>query len=73
MALERGPLVYCLEEIDNPKGVLNLKVPKDEDFEYVFDADLLGGIGSIESETLKAIPYYAWAHREMGEMAVWLN
>ncbi len=73
MALERGPLVYCAEEIDNPKGVLAIKVPKDEQFQYSFDSNLLGGLGKIESKTLKAIPYYAWAHREMGEMAVWLN
>jgi DUF1680 family protein len=26
-----------------------------------------------KSTTFKAIPYYAWANRKMGEMAVWLN
>ncbi|WP_273566757.1 hypothetical protein [Maribacter halichondriae] len=53
--------------------MLAIKVPKDEQFQYSFDSNLLGGLGKIESKTLKAIPYYAWAHREMGEMAVWLN
>ncbi len=73
MALERGPMVYCAEEVDNPKGVLNTMVPADEEFTYSFETGLLGGIGIIESPTLTAIPYYAWAHRGNGEMAVWIN
>jgi hypothetical protein len=31
-----------------------------------------GGASVIKSEDLVAIPYYAWANRGMGEMAVWL-
>ncbi len=73
VALERGPLVYCAEEVDNPKGVLNILVPEDEEFTYSFEKDLLGGLGKIESATLTAIPYFAWAHRGNGEMAVWIN
>ncbi|MBT8292732.1 MAG: glycoside hydrolase family 127 protein [Eudoraea sp.] len=73
MALERGPLVFCAEEVDNPKGILNSQVPADEVFDYSYEQDLLGGVGKITSPTLTAIPYYAWAHRGNGEMAVWLN
>ena len=73
MALERGPLVFCAEEADNPKGVLNSRVPADEVFTYTYERDLLGGVVKITSPTLTAIPYYAWAHRGNGEMAVWLN
>jgi len=73
VALERGPIVYCAEEVDNPKGVLNTLVPADEEFTYSFEKGLLGGLGKIESPTLTAIPYYAWAHRGNGEMAVWIN
>lgn len=73
VAIERGPLVYCAEEVDNPKGVLNNLVPADEKFTYSFETGLLGGIGKIESPTLTTIPYYAWAHRGNGEMAVWIN
>lgn len=80
MALERGPLVFCAEEVDNPGGVLDLTLSK-ENFKYAFDSDLLGGLGTIngkatvnsKSVAFTAIPYYAWAHREIGEMAVWLN
>jgi hypothetical protein len=81
MALERGPLVFCAEEVDNPNGVLDLTIPKRGNFRYTFDSDLLGGLGTIKgnavikskSVSFTAIPYYAWAHREVGEMAVWLN
>ncbi|MGI9552936.1 MAG: glycoside hydrolase family 127 protein [Aurantibacter sp.] len=73
IALERGPLVYCSEEVDNPDGVLNIKLSKNEKFAYFFDSELLGGLGKIKSQSVTAIPYYAWAHREIGEMAVWLQ
>ena len=73
MALERGPLVYCLEEVDNPDGVLNGVFPKSEILEFSFDKNLLGGIGEIKGTTLTAVPYYAWAHRGNGEMAVWFK
>lgn len=81
MALERGPLVYCAEEVDNPMGVLNMSLSKEADFSYRYDQGLFRGLGKIEGKTspahgmkaFTAIPYYAWAHREMGEMAVWLT
>jgi DUF1680 family protein len=81
MALERGPLVFCAEEVDNSGGVLDLTLTKEDNFQYTFDSDLLGGLGTIKgkatvnskSVAFTAIPYYAWAHREIGEMAVWLN
>jgi DUF1680 family protein len=79
MAFERGPLVYCAEEIDNPDGVLNLKLSQKDPFEYSFDPGLFGGLGTIKGQALAAsdpvafmaVPYYAWAHREIGEMSVW--
>ena len=80
-AFERGPLVYCAEAIDNPQGVLDLVLDKEEKFEYAYDQGLLNGVGKItgkveagtETTSFTAIPYYAWAHRQMGEMTVWLN
>ncbi len=73
VAFERGPLVYCAEEIDNPGGVLNVGIDKNESLAYSFDQELLNGVGKIDGETITAIPYYAWAHRGIGEMAVWLK
>lgn len=34
--------------------------------------DLLNGVTVIKGQAFMAIPYYAWAHRGPGEMAVWL-
>lgn len=78
VVLQRGPLVYCLEEVDNEGQVLNRHIPDDMSFKVEFFPDLLGGITVITSEenreagSIVAIPYYAWSHREIGEMAVWL-
>lgn len=77
-ALQRGPLVYCFEGIDNEGQVLTQYLPDDLGFEVEFRPDFLGGINTIKVEKAKedghlvAIPYYAWSHRGIGEMAVWM-
>lgn len=82
IAFERGPLVYCAEQVDNPNGVLDLKLNLNDQFKYSFDEELLEGIGKILGKAtdsknnivdFTAIPYFAWAHRDDGEMSVWLN
>ncbi|MFQ6109145.1 MAG: glycoside hydrolase family 127 protein [Candidatus Aminicenantales bacterium] len=78
VALQRGPLVYCFEGVDNEGHVLDRALPDDMEFDVEYRADLLGGINVLRGkdqkmkETLIAIPYYAWSHRGVGEMAVWL-
>jgi DUF1680 family protein len=84
-AVERGPVVYCFEGADNPRGVTNLILPVDTKLQTEYHGDLLGGIvtisgrGQIRRDGNKtkdidvvAIPYYAWAHRGKNEMAVWI-
>ncbi len=70
-------MVYCVEWLDSESGdVQSLVLPEHPDLETEERADLLGGIRVIRSTggpwTFEAIPYYAWAHRGMGEMVVWL-
>ena len=90
VALERGPVVYCAEGVDNDGQVFNLVLPDDAPLEARHRGELLGGLSVIEGRALAlspsedgrsvvtreqdfvAIPYYAWAHRGEGEMAVWL-
>jgi len=77
VALQRGPLVYCLEGEDNDGHVLDRSLSDELGFEVEFRPDLLGGLEVIKGkeageEVLVAIPYYAWSHRGVGEMAVWL-
>jgi hypothetical protein len=87
LSLERGPIVFCAEEIDNMGDVLNLVLPKNEVFNYEFNSELLHGIGMLKGKAIAvhktngaiekkeqpftAIPYYAWAHRGKGKMTVW--
>jgi hypothetical protein len=44
LAIMRGPMVYCLEDIDNPCRVDQVAIAKDAKFETEFRPDLLGGV-----------------------------
>jgi hypothetical protein len=46
-ALQRGPLVYCLEEIDNGKNLNDLVLPREENLAVQFEKKLLGGVAVI--------------------------
>ena len=91
VALQRGPIVYCVEWPDVQDGhVLNLQLTDKQRLLPEHRPDLLGGVTVLlgmatawtargtaddavgEPVSFMAIPYYAWAHRGRGEMAVWL-
>jgi DUF1680 family protein len=123
VALQRGPVVYCLEAADNGGRVRNLSLPRSSQLTARHVPDLLGGVTVIQGVALArenaeppagpvsrpvkgptsspaasaalasvneeppaplyrealtkevpftAIPYYAWANREPGEMIVWI-
>ena len=89
VALQVGPIVYCLEAPDNDGEVLNLIIPDDAVLRTRFRRDLLNGVMTITGKartvrrtldggvvtagerSFTAIPYYAWAHRDRGQMTVW--
>ena len=73
VALERGPLVYAAEGIDNAGRALSLVIPDDMPLQAEHRAELLNGITVITGDIFTAIPYYTWSHRGVGEMAVWLS
>jgi hypothetical protein len=78
VAIERGPVVYCAEWVDNAGEALDLVLPDDVPLEAEYRADTLGGITLIkgrldDGQLFKAIPYYAWNHRGRGQMNVWLK
>jgi uncharacterized protein len=50
VALQRGPVVYCLEGVDNGGRVRNLVLPKDAKLTASFDKDLLGGVVVVKGE-----------------------
>jgi len=86
IALQRGPVMYCLEEEDNGSDILNIAISEDADFTDDYQQDLLGGVVTIQSEIalvnisgheskkkkITAIPYYSWANRKPGQMLVWI-
>lgn len=75
-AIERGPLVYCLEAADNGAATGTLTLPLTTPLSHEFRADLLKGLevitGKSGDQTVTAIPYFAWANRGRGEMRVWI-
>ena len=75
-AIQRGPLVYCMEEADNPKGFDELNISPSTAFEATFQPDLLCGVETIKAvdgdQVLNFIPYYAWDNRTAGKMKVWV-
>jgi uncharacterized protein len=44
VALQRGPLVYCLEQVDQPVPINRLVLPLDSPISARFEPRLLGGI-----------------------------
>src|SRR6185503_750987 len=77
-ALTRGPLVYCLESVDNPNmDIFNAQLDTSSLYDE-FVPDLLGGSIVIHGKTtdgkpLKFIPYFLWANRGESQMTVWVN
>lgn len=77
VAVQRGPLVYCLEQADNPAlaydgfavrpGISFGLEPRDE----------LGGIVALTGfdgqRQYRFVPYHLWDNREPGFMQVWLK
>ena len=52
VALERGPIVFCMERADNPNGVFDLLVPDNAKLQFAYHKDVLGGIGEITGEAV---------------------
>lgn len=98
VAVQKGPLVYCLEEADNGAELQEIILPREAVLESSFDPNLLEGVPVVKAEaervresewngelykadvtesstkqTVKFIPYYVWANRAVGEMAVWIR
>ncbi len=99
ISIERGPIVYCAEAVDNDFDIMaalmnqqpQFEVLKAQDFrikaddgEHTYqltklatDAQTLSfdkqGRLQTKNVRLTMIPYYAWCHRERGNMKVWLS
>ena len=72
VAIERGPLVYCVEGVDHGGSIDGVHVAPDAKFAVNRRNDLLGGVDAIDWDGFTAVPYYSWSNRGIGPMAVWL-
>lgn len=76
-AIQRGPLVYCMEEMDNNHGFSKLALTKNSSFDIEKEEILPGVTHVIHAKTEKGmltfIPYYAWDNRDAGNMKVWID
>ena len=78
VAIQRGPVMYCAEGVDNKGHVINSQLPAETKFSTEYMPDILNGIVQVKAkindhQDLTMVPYYAWAHRNKGEMAVWIK
>ena len=78
IAIQRGPIVYCLEALDNPK-IDETILPPLSQLTAKYRPDFLNGIETITESNnstgnngLTAIPYYAWNNRGINKMKVWI-
>ena len=86
LAIERGPIVFCLEGKDQPDStVFNKFITPDTKIDATYDANLLNGVmvlsgaaheverdGSVKDVTFRAIPYSTWNNRGADQMEVWV-
>jgi DUF1680 family protein len=81
LALERGPLVYCVEAVDHEGDIQGLGLDDASVLESAWLPDLLGGTNVIRGRAerkgveipFQAVPYHLWNHRGDGPMSVWVH
>ena len=84
VAIERGPIVYCFEGVDNGADLMKLTLPDSSKLSESFNSDELSGVVTISGEAqiengkkvttqkITAIPYFVWNNRGADEMKVWI-
>jgi len=78
ITVTRGPLVYCLESVDNPNVDIFTAQLDPASLRDEFIPDLLSGCvvihgKTIDGKSLKFVPYFLWANRGESQMTVWVN
>jgi DUF1680 family protein len=62
VALQRGPIVYCLEEADNGANLHQIKLKQQSEQNVSFDEDLLGGVLTITASAQR-VQSNAWGEQ----------
>lgn len=71
VALQRGPLVYSIEDVDHQTPASSLILQPDTPLRAVWKEGLLGGVMIIEGPGITAVPNFARLNRG-GASQVWL-
>lgn len=64
VAVMRGPLVYCLEEVDNGKNLSACYIDTREEPQEIFEPEILGGVVSIRLKGKRISPR-GWEETEL--------
>ena len=57
VALRRGPLIYCVEEADNPDGsVQTVSLPRSAPLDAAWRPDLFGGSMVLKASAKRLVP-----------------
>ncbi len=82
VAIMRGPLVYCIEQIDNdPADIFDMSIPERcelaEERTHILSGTVIvkGRAANKQGRAVdfKAIPYHLWANRGPTAMRVWIE
>ena len=89
VAVQRGPLMYCAEFVDNEGKTSNIVFGAANSFTNNFEPNLLNGVTTLSTtakvfnfteqeintsaKTVKLIPYYTRSNRGIGEMKLWFS
>ena len=73
VAVQCGPIVYCAESPDNAKPIDSISINQQTQLKVEWQPEKLHGINQIVTDDgVTLIPYYAWAHRGISDMEVWI-
>jgi DUF1680 family protein len=81
VAVERGPIVYCLESTDQDADLSEVTADSSNGLADHGAEDALGGVTLVrasgrrfdgERADLTFIPYHAWGNRGLSTMRVWV-
>ena len=80
VALMYGPLLYCLEGIDNDFNVLEMVLPENSKVVPEMDSNLFNGVMTLKGKAVcneqkvefKAVPYFTWENRGIYKMSLLL-
>ena len=73
VAVQCGPIVYCAESPDNEQSIGSITLNGLTQLKVEWQPEKLHGINQIVTDKgVTLIPYYAWAHRGVSDMEVWI-